>query len=492
MAIIQGGSNTANTANVDANNNLKTTLPLVGAQAGYVRTLSEVDYGYVTGSSLLLAAEVSEDFKARVEIDNLKGWDDFNYVSQDTGKYIFRTTTMTGTWGGGSFNTNASAITTTGTGCQLLTRQYFPTFGSAQTNAYFKVAFTGTWAVTNKIIDIGLMTGNTTTPYAPTDGVFFRATSAGFFGVLSVNGVEVTTTPFVTVFNGAAWIPTIGTFYDCLVSIGENYAVWWMNLRDGNGYVMMGRIITPIGSGTTTYSNALQFGIRDANTGTTSAVQSAKIVRWTVTQGGPNLAIPINELASLAGLSGGQGQQGATMGSTALYTNSLAPGAGAVMTNTTAALGSGLGGQFTALPTLAVNTDGIICSFQNPVPTTSIPGKALVIDAIKISSIVTTVLAGNATPVIYAYSAAWGHDAVSLATAEAATTKAPRRKALGTQQFAAAAAVGVTGGTDVYMPITDIVVQPGEFFQIVGKNIGVVTTTGAVTFFITINSHWVV
>ena len=49
------------------------------------------------------------------------------------------------------------------------------------------------------------------------------------------------------------------------------------------------------------------------------------------------------------------------------------------MTNTTAALGTGLGGQFSALPTLAVNTDGIICSYLNPIPTSAIPGKQMVI-----------------------------------------------------------------------------------------------------------------
>jgi hypothetical protein len=43
---------------------------------------------------------------------------------------------------------------------------------------------------------------------------------------------------------------------------------------------------------------------------------------------------------------GAQGQNGGTMGSTALFTNSLACGAGVAPTNTTAALGSGLGGQF--------------------------------------------------------------------------------------------------------------------------------------------------
>ena len=68
-----------------------------------------------------------------------------------------------------------------------------------------------------------------------------------------------------------------------------------------------------------------------------------------------------------------QGQTGQTLGSTALYTNNLAAGAGAVMTNTTAALGSGLGGQFAALPTLAISTDGILSSYQVPVGTSAAP-----------------------------------------------------------------------------------------------------------------------
>ncbi len=490
MAIIQGGSNISNTANVDANNNLLVNLPTVYDQSGYERPLSEVDAGLIRGEPVLLAPETSEDFRARVELDTVLGYDDFNYVAQDTGKYIFRTTTMTGSWAGGAFSTNASAITTTATGCQLLTRQYFPVFGGAETYAYFKLAVTGNWAVTNKTIDIGLMTGNTTTPYAPTDGVFIRLNSSGMFGVASVNGTEQTSSVFVSSFGGLDFAPTINTFYDCIITVGENVSVFWMNLRDGNGYVMMGRIDTAIGAGAPIYAGSLQFGVRDANTGTTSAVQGVKVSRWSVSQGGYNTSKPWSEQMVSAGMSGAQGQQGGTMGSTALYTNSLAPGAGAVMTNTTAALGTGLGGQFSALPTLAANTDGIVCSYLNTVPTTGITGKVLIIDSIKISSIVTTVLAGNATPVVYAYSAGWGHDALTLAQAEAATTKAPRRKALGFHQFAAAAAVATTGGADIFLPVTDIAVNPGEYFQIIAKNIGVVTTTGVVTFHISIQSHW--
>jgi hypothetical protein len=178
------------------------------------------------------------------------------------------------------------------------------------------------------------------------------------------------------------------------------------------------------------------------------------------------------------------------MGSTALYTNSLAPTAGAAMTNTTAALGSGLGGQFSALPTLAANTDGIICSFQVPLGPATLPGKTLYIRNINIDAIVTTVLAGNATPVIYAYSLAYGHTAVSLATTETTTSKAPRRKILGLNQFPAAAALGIQAtslGSNIDVPVA---VYPGEFVQVVAKNIGAVTTTGVITFFIDIDGYF--
>jgi hypothetical protein len=192
-----------------------------------------------------------------------------------------------------------------------------------------------------------------------------------------------------------------------------------------------------------------------------------------------------------------QGQNGGTMGTTALYSNSLAPGAGAVMTNTTAALGAGLGGQFAALPTLAANTDGILQSYQNPAGGVNQTPRNLIITGIRIASVVTTVLAGNATPVIYAYSLAYGHTSVSMATAETAsfnagpTTKTPRRIALGFESFAAAAALGTLGSPNgVYMAFTSpIAIAPGEFIALCAKNVGVVTTTGVICFHVTYDGY---
>jgi len=180
----------------------------------------------------------------------------------------------------------------------------------------------------------------------------------------------------------------------------------------------------------------------------------------------------------------------ATLGTSALYTNSLAAGAGVVMTNTTAALGTGLGGQFSALPTLTAGTDGIVCSYLVPAGTSAIPGKSLYITGIKVHGAVTTVLAGG--PVLYAYSLSYGGNVLSLATVEAnGVTKAPRRIALGFETFAATAAAGTVGSPGgCYMKFdSPVVVHPGEYAQIVAKNLGTVTSTGVITFLVTFDGY---
>lgn len=150
-----------------------------------------------------------------------------------------------------------------------------------------------------------------------------------------------------------------------------------------------------------------------------------------------------------------------------------------------------MGGQFAALPTLAVNTDGIVCSYQNPLGTIAITGKQLVITGVTVKAIVTTALVGNATPVIYFLSLAYGHTSVSLATTEAVNAKAPRRIPLGLIQFAAAAAVGAASETVQVKFDRPIPVYPGEFAAIAAKNVGVVTTTGVVTFLVTYDWGWI-
>lgn len=125
------------------------------------------------------------------------------------------------------------------------------------------------------------------------------------------------------------------------------------------------------------------------------------------------------------------------MGSLALYVNNANPTA-AVPTNTTAALGVGLGGQFWETDTLAVNTDGIIQSYQVPAGTVNVQGKRLVIRGIYIDTFVQTALTGGGYNEVWTLN--FGHTAVSLATGEAATTKARRVIPIGSRTVASAAA----------------------------------------------------
>jgi hypothetical protein len=115
----------------------------------------------------------------------------------------------------------------------------------------------------------------------------------------------------------------------------------------------------------------------------------------------------------------------------------------AVPTTTTAALGSGLGGRFWETATLAVNTDAIIMSYQVPLGTVNAAGRRLVVRGINLASYIQTAITGG--PYTAEWFLAFGHTAVSLATTEAASSKAPRRIVLPIiQQVTAAQAVQTT------------------------------------------------
>jgi len=491
MPNLHGGNDSAGIANVDLGYNLNVTLPQILSQSGYNRPMSEIDLGNITGEAKLLAGEVSEDYRFRCELDTILGQEVFNSTAQHTGISTALNTTMTLGYTGGALQTNASNITTINTGVLYQSRQVFPIFSATETYCYVKLKWTGTWAVTNTTIDVGLFAANTINPYAPTDGVFLRTNNTGLFGVSSVNGTEQTTSTFKTSFGGVDFTPTLGTVYDFIITSSSRKIVFWLDLQDGNSFQIVGEIDLSASTRRPIYGGSTQFSVRHAIGGTlASGIINLQVVEYLVSSGG--FTNTRSEQVTAAILTGGQqGQQGHTQGSTALFTNSLAAGAGAVMTNTTAALGVGLGGQFSALPTLAVPTTGIVCSYQNPVPTTILTGKQLVIRGVKINAVVTTALVGNATPVIYALGLSYGHTAVSLATAEGASTKAPRNIPIGIMTFPAASAVGtmatiVDAQFDRMIPI-----YPGEFVAVTAKNMGVVTTTGVITFLITYDYGWV-
>lgn len=476
-------------ANGDLEGNILTNLPrtkpngdLIGGgetEAGFASMLSESDAGSVTGVRRVFAPEVTGNYRLRVGMDTTMFNEYFPGTVLNSSLWTAPVTTSTVTVTNGLLNLNSAASLASGSVARVSSYRHFPIYTSYSTSPSIQFQFSAV-PVSNMVHEWGFAIA--TGVALPTEGAFLRITATGeLIAVLNNNGSELTSAPID--YNATIGVSVTRT----LIIYGDtNEVVYWID------NICVATIPRPTAAGSVTQSQQLPLMFRSYNTATvTGTAQLMKI-------GGVNVSLSeMNQTKAwshvLAG-SGGmsyQGQTGQTLGSTALYTNNLAPGAGSVMTNTTSALGSGLGGQFSALPTLAANTDGIMQSYQVPLGTSAAPGKTLYISGVSVQGCVSTVLVGNATPVIYAYSLAFGHTNVSLATTVSATSKAPVRKILGYETFAAAAAVGILGQkVDKDFDRAPVVVQPGEFIQVVAKNIGAVTTTGVITFLVDIEGYW--
>ena len=471
------GSSTNNGMEVDSNNNGKVNLPTVKSQAGYAAMLSELDSGSVTGSRYTNTAVVDDDGLLWVGLMTPLLSETFNYTTQNSllWKSVIATMTMTWNTTGLLFNANNTGTTTTGT-CYT-SYKHIPLNGGGGVKFDHVMSITAT-PVANQIYEAGLFVFTSGTA-APTEGVWFQLTSAGLIGVLNYNGSATQTGTLI-----AAAAFTANQNYKLRIVCTEREVQFW---RDG---ILLGEIITPAGNSQPFATDALPISFQMRNGGTVSGTQmQVKVGSCDVAQLGLNVSKPFAQLQGGQGLMAYQAQNGATVGPTALNSNSLASGAGAAMTNTTAALGTGLGGQFSTQPTLAVGTDGIVCSYQNPVGSVNQTPRTLFITGVRIQSAVsTTALTGG--PVLYAYTLAYGHTSVSLATGNGTAAKAPIRISLGYETLAAAAAVGTLGGGCSMSFQGPIVVNPGEFIAIAAKNLGVVTTAGVVTFQVTFDGFW--
>ena len=459
------GNTSGNVAEVTAQNNLKVTLPTNLAESGYAVMVSEIDSGTILGVKNHRKMRVTEDDRVKVGIDTMLAQYNFTAGAQNTGDFKHAFATMTMTQSGGYLNINPALATANGNYAYLQSWRHFTLNGDGALHIEFTGLITAGIAP-NQVLEAGLFLGTAGT--TPTDGVFFRLSSAGLAGIISFNGVETSTGVMI------ATIPPNNTA-KFEINLNQTHIDFWV---DG---ILAGHMGNPAGQAVPFMSLALPICMMMRNTGVVTGGFTTKIGTIHVTQ--VDLATTKSWPMQKA-MQGDayQGQEGDAMGSLAIYSNA-ALAAAAALSNTTAAAGNtGLGGVALVLPTLTAGTDGILFSYQNPVGSVTQPPKTLVVNGIRLDASVQVVLAGG--PLTLIMGAAFGHTAVSLATAETgsfitATTKAPRRVPLGIFDFPATAAAG-TGAIGIYVQFASpIVVNPGEFFAITMRNVGAVTTSGA-------------
>lgn len=471
----------------DGSGNALVTLPQSAAQSGYVRFLSENDAGALTGVAYNKAPETSPDFRLRVGTDTVLFTDNFNASAQNTAEWSYTFATLTAAQpGAGTVNFSAVQGTTAAHGAFMRTHQYFPVINTAPLAVEFKAGIFTAPLVSGEVwlMGLGLPSAAVT---RPTDGVWLKLTSAGLVGVISYNGTEAEsgTLPSGTL--------TLGRIYKFTIVVGESEIEYWLNDQ------LLGKQDIPTANGIPWLSASAPVFVMKYNTGAVSNTNTMRVARVGVSLLDVATFTPSAHQMALQGLMAYQGQNGGTMGTTALLPNATAATTvtGAALSQTVA-LATGLGGQ-AGITAAVPGVDGCVTAFQVPTGGINQTARNLVITGVRIDA-VNIGAAVATTASILQWSLAYGATGgtiPSLAQAETAsfvtaTAKAWRRVPLGLHSWIVGAAIGAQAQPIGYQFASPIVVHPGQWVGAVAKFIvGTATASQVIWANVTFDAHYV-
>jgi len=491
MAVIDSGSSSAGKVNVDAGFNLNVTLPTNDAYTGKVRMMSENDAGEITGSPFLKSPETSPDYRLRVGVDTLLFEDSFNAAAQNTNLWAYTFATLTAAQpGAGTVNFSTVQGTTSAHGAFMRTFQHFPLTNTAPLAIEFMGGSFIAPLVANEnwLAGIGLPSSAVA---RPTDGVWFKLTTAGLEGVQAFNGTETSTGvlyPFESIQTGV-----MGKY---LIVIGEREIEFWVD------DILLGELEIPTGNAVPWLGVSAPVFLMKYNTGAVSNTNQMRVARigvslidlqsnrtWATTKGASGCSLSV-------------GQNGYAMGNTGGNVGTTSAIAGTQAGSNTApnAVMAGLGGifQMTAQASAAGASGDMIASYYlNPIPTINITGRNYLVYGCKITAINYGAVVAT-TPTTLIWGLAYGHTNVSLATTDTgsfvtATTHSPRHIMLGSNYVPVGAVVGQPYDKEILMRFDGcpIVVRPGEYLATTVRFIvGTATASQTVLYTVTFDGHF--
>lgn len=470
----------------DGNGNALVTLPTVAAESGYARMLFENDDGTLTGTPYNKSGEVSPDFRVRVGIDTVLFTDDFNATTQNTAKWSYTFATLTAAQpGAGTVNFSTVQGTTSAHGAFMRTHQYFPLINTAPLAVEFMAGKFIAELVSDEVwlMGLGLPTAAVT---RPTDGVWLKLTSAGLVGVIAFNGTEVES----GILPATLALAEVNKF---TIVVAEREVEYWLNDQ------FLGEQDIPAANGIPWLSRSAPVFMQKYNTGSVSNTNTMRIARVGVGLMDVATFMPAAHQMALQGMMGYQGQNGGTMGTTALLPNATAATTvtGAALSQTVA-IATGLGGQAGIVAAVA-GIDGCVTAFQVPTGGINQTARNLVITGCRIDS-VNIGAAVATTASILQWSLAFGATGASipsLAQAETgsfvtATAKAWRRRPLGLQSWVVGAAIGAPAEAIDMTFDSPVVVHPGQWVAAVAKFIvGTATASQVIWANVSFDAHYV-
>jgi hypothetical protein len=429
------------------------------AAAGLAVVGNPVLVGPVTDNNLVGALAFGEAYRLRTGQESLAFLDNFDGSTVNTVKWTQSTLTMTQAQTQTSFNMNSGGNHTTSTYSILTSTKAFMVTGEFGIETRIKAILT---PQTNAVIELGFIACATTS--APTNGVFFRITSAGVQElVINFNGTEVAST-IATAMTAADNYTFVVYMYGTTARLDI--------LNFDNSLFATTTLQAPATQGALVQLGHIPVAMRVYDTGTAPGA-AANIVATSVSVTQMDLAankaweVQLGDMARFANSDPLTGLQLTT------YANSSAPAttAAASLSNTAAAA-STLGGLFAFNPPASGETDYILFAYQVPA------NFDLLIWSVTIDAALLAVQSSS-NPLVYQWGLAVGSSAVSLATAGA---NPPLRQSLGIQTSPKSASIGdpLSPGKLIWAPRAPVVCYGGKYVHIFVRCISSNLTVGQI------------
>lgn len=482
------GAGTNNPSEVDANGNVLVNLPLDMTKAGYALVAGKIE-GVNDAADSVRPLYMSAEGRAHVAIDRPVFYVNFagsatsaNAIPQDVLKQTATTMTATaGSTAAGFLWLNSGVSAASAVGIAYQTYNTFQTYGGYGTRYEFEAMPINCYNAVNKVLELGIGLITDAKTDGLLDGICFRWTKVGtLVGVVSVNGTEYQTS--------AMNIPADNVMHRFAIVVNQLGVDFWID------QVLQLTYAIPSGAVGPTFQTNLPMLVRIYNAVATPALApQVKIAEMWVSQMGMDWQKPWSHIMAGMGQHSANVPFGSAIGESAVnFLNATAYPAAAAASNT-AALVTGLGGHFqmnAQAGSLLAAAENIVTSYQLPVQSATQASKKFICTGMRITGI-NTGAAVATTPTTILWGVAWGHTAVSLATADAVNTKAPRHMKVGTMSWAIAAVVGQTAPDINVTFSTPFTVNPGEFIASTARFVvGTATASQVITGAVTYEGYW--
>jgi len=454
----------------DASGNARFNAPLTAIQAGLLRQ------AYLRDAALARENRITAEGEIYAATSRLMFKMDLNGATVINSQFNQNLTTLTSALTAGFLRLNSALVTTLNSGISFVSWRLFQIEDGSALRLKGIIRTTN-GAIANKVFEFGFGYYDVAVNQAAVMNEFmgFRWTSAGgLIGVLEYTTGGAPASLTVNINGGVPYSDAVGREYEVVVT---QYGVeFWVN------GVYQAEIVRQPDAANIVKASGYPIIIRQFHTTAPASAPALDIGSLSVQRLGFEADQSFAARQALMGRHSSQGQQGltGTTGNTALIQASGTAPTSATGSNVATVI-TGLGGYYRmngASFNVAAHSNIIVCSYQNPVlpeaAGTASDGRNLVITDLIISPLtISTALVGG--PAAWAWFAAAGSTALSLATADAVGgttigTKSPRMTPLPILDVATAAqavstAVARSGASSISLA-TPIVVNPGDFFHI--------------------------